>query len=83
MLNWIWPAKRRDESTIVIRTGRVLHWAAVVIAAAIIIVLAGEAIGESDGNSIAEMAIVSVVGVVFALPVLAIGRVLRYILSGE
>lgn len=33
MFNWLWPARRRGESTITVRIGRVLHWTAVAIAA--------------------------------------------------
>ena len=74
MWAWLWPVHLHQETTVLIRAGRVFHWCAVVVAAftmLIGVVMATE--NKTDG-------IVSVIiGVLLGL----IGRGVRYILGNE
>ena len=81
-MNWLWPQKaalREIETTIAIRLGRVLHWAAVAFAG---VLWLGEFVGIAFGywsNNEFRIGVVILAGVVVFL----LGRGLRYIFANE
>lgn len=82
--NWFWPQEPREESSVVVRFGRVLHWVGVTIAAMLLLGLAiGIVIMIFTGEGIEWPLIASA----FVLPLAAasalLGRGLRYILANE
>ena len=67
---WIWPSQARDESSAVVRLGRVLHWILTACAALLV--------GAAFESSSEVLFFLAFAGVVFFT-----GRGCRYILSNE
>jgi len=81
-MNWLWPQKRtlRDiETTIAIRLGRVLHWAAVAFAG---VLWLGEFVGIVFGYWSNSQFLIGIV-ILAGLGVFLLGRGLRYIFANE
>ena len=80
-MNWLWPKKNlvELETTIAIRLGRVLHWAALVFAG---VLWLGEFIGVVFGFWSDSHFLIGVV-VLGGIVVFLIGRGLRYVLANE
>lgn len=78
-MNWLWPRALNHNSTILVRTGRVLHW--VFIALAGYGMIFGWVAQHIEGGKSAYIAIVT--GLIFAIPLALIGRGIRYVLSAE
>jgi hypothetical protein len=81
-MNWLWPQKQTlsdIETTIAIRLGRVLHWAAVAFAGVLWLgAFAGIAFGYWSSGQFVVGAVVLGGVVIFLL-----GRGLRYIFANE
>lgn len=80
-MNWIWPKKQliEIETTIAMRLGRVLHWAA---AAFVGVLWLGEFTGIVFGYWSSSQFLIGVV-ILAGLAVLLLGRGLRYIFANE
>jgi hypothetical protein len=80
-MKWLWPGKSlaEIETTIAIRLGRVLHWAAVALAG---VLWLGEFVGVVFGYwSSSQFAIG--IAILAGIALFFIGRGLRYIFSNE
>ena len=81
-MNWLWPqlGKLHEiETTIAIRLGRVLHWAAVVFAGALWL---GEFVGILFGYWSSSQFVIGLV-ILVGLAIFLLGRGLRYIFANE
>lgn len=80
-MNWLWPRKRliEIETTIAIRLGRVLHWAAVAFVG---VLWLGEFIGIIFGYWNDRFFVVGVV-ILAGIVIFLVGRGLRYIFANE
>jgi len=79
-MNWLWPQKIREvETSIAIRFGRLVHWAAITFVGAFWL---GEFVGIFFGywpNSSFVIGSVILAGIVIVL----LGRGLRYVFANE
>lgn len=80
-MNWLWPRKRlvEIETTIAVRLGRVLHWAAIAFVG---VLWLGEFIGIIFGYWNDRFFQVGVV-ILGGLAIFLIGRGLRYVFANE
>lgn len=81
-MNWLWPRKetlREIETTIAIRLGRVLHWAAVAFAG---VLWLGEFAGIVFGYWSSNQFVLGAV-VLAGIAIFLVGRGLRYIFANE
>ena len=79
-MKWLWPQKLRDvETTLAIRLGRVLHWAAIAFAA---VLWLGEFVGVVFGYWSSSQFVIGMV-ILVGLAVFMAGRGLRYIFANE
>jgi len=79
MPSWIWPQRLRDETNVLIRLGRVLHWLATGIGLLPIAFLAYGSLAWGPPPGPGEYVPLIGIGAIF----LILGRGLRYILSNE
>ncbi len=78
-MNWLWPKTLNSNTTVLVRSGRVVHW--IFIALACYGMVFGWVAQHDEGGKSVYIAIVT--GLIFAIPLVLIGRALRYILSAE
>ena len=81
-MNWLWPRKgtlRDIETTIAIRLGRVLHWAAIAFAG---VLWLGEFTGIAFGYWSDRQFVVGAV-ILAGIVIVLLGRGLRYIFANE
>jgi hypothetical protein len=81
-MNWLWPRKetlRAIETTIAIRLGRVLHWAAVAFAG---VLWLGEFTGIVFGYWSSSQFVLGAV-ILAGMAIFLLGRGLRYIFANE
>lgn len=80
-MNWLWPQKKlvEIETTIAIRLGRVLHWAALAMVG---VLWLGEFVGVIFGFWSDSSFVVGII-VLVGIAVFLIGRGLRYIFANE
>ncbi len=80
-MNWLWPQKKlvEIETTIAIRLGRVLHWAALAMVG---VLWLGEFVGVIFGFWSDSSFVVGIV-ILAGIAVFLIGRGLRYIFANE
>jgi hypothetical protein len=76
-MSWLWPTSRREETTALVRAGRVLHWAS--LGPAVLLVIVGIIVSYPESDRVALMGIF----LVGSLATLLIGRSIRYVLSNE
>ena len=72
-MNWLWPRHLHTETTALIRLGRVLHWAGIILGALVALFAMLAFDDMSEGAKALAVALV---------PIL-IGRGLRYVLANE
>ncbi len=77
-MNFFWPTRRNPSPTALTRLGRVLHWAAIIGAAPLVLFTAWIAIAESRDGDLGYLALLIVAAVIY-FP----GRGLRYVLAAE
>lgn len=80
-MNWLWPKAPRKDSNIVIRAGRLTHW--LFVAAAVYAMIFGWVAMYTEAGENASIYSAVVTGLIMAVPLLLIGRGLRYLLAGE
>lgn len=76
-MSFFWPTNRKQETTVLVRAGRVLHWTASGVAGTVALFCIF-AIFENDADA-GSMFAFCILAALFALA----GRGLRYILAGE
>ena len=77
-MNWLWPRRRNDDSTWVVRVARLLHWAAIGLA----ILFATMTVVAGVQQQVAEpIFYVGAILIWFAFAML--GRGLRYLIARE
>ena len=75
-MNWLWPTKRRDETTLLVRAGRVVHWCAFGVGV-FLFVGSGVAYAIQPEYGPSFSAIIAGFACVFG------GRGIRYVLANE
>jgi hypothetical protein len=80
-MNWLWPKKKLEEveTTIAIRFGRLLHWAAVTFVGAFWL---GEFIGILFGYWVSSSFVIGSI-ILAGIVIILLGRGLRYVFANE
>lgn len=78
LMDWLWPSRRNQSNSVLVRFGRVLHWA-MVVCAALGAVISFFGIWAAQGGELTTYVSVTVVWVSIAM----LGRGFRYILAKE
>ena len=80
-LNWLWPARPRATGSLMIRAGRVAHWC--FVAAAFYAMIFAWVAMYTDAGEQASVYKAVVSGLIMAMPLLLIGRAVRYVMAAE